>query len=301
MDKHPVVLYKTLVVGVIILFIGVGVQPVFAVKTIETYDTELEEITIQFYETDRTYNHTILLTKEQVKELENIFNSVRSSLDNADSPIEIEVIYDNAVVSLDNLGLLPDEMNIEYTQRLVKGKTQNPTIVNTFKRWSNSKGSMDANENFNCYISGSATETYFQSPIGTISWGLMNMIWEFFARFEYFREYFIFPILSFFSFPLIFLMPVLWLANPIPFGYRIGYGAKYSTPDGNEKRPAKGWVHTEGDNGTKDWEGSFYGNLPKPQFAGLLSLCYTGTIGYTGIKYIDDYFGYALWVKIRYK
>lgn len=31
MDKHPAVLYKTLVVGVMILFIGMGIQPAIAV------------------------------------------------------------------------------------------------------------------------------------------------------------------------------------------------------------------------------------------------------------------------------
>jgi len=33
MSKNPAVLYKTLVVGVIVLFVGLGVQPAFAVKS----------------------------------------------------------------------------------------------------------------------------------------------------------------------------------------------------------------------------------------------------------------------------
>ena len=40
MVKNPVLLYKTLVVGVIVIFIGVGIQPAFAVNIISTDNEE---------------------------------------------------------------------------------------------------------------------------------------------------------------------------------------------------------------------------------------------------------------------
>ena len=63
---------KSLIIGIIVLFLGVAVQPgIIADVSIKSDNSDLEEITIQFYESDRSSNHTILLTKEQVDELEN--------------------------------------------------------------------------------------------------------------------------------------------------------------------------------------------------------------------------------------
>lgn len=45
MDKHPAIMYKVLVVGVIVLFIGIGVQPSVAVKSEEIIDEPIVEIT----------------------------------------------------------------------------------------------------------------------------------------------------------------------------------------------------------------------------------------------------------------
>ena len=53
MDRNPKVLYKTLVVGVIVLFVGLGVQSAFAVKPVKSTYIGNEEIEV-FYDVEIT-------------------------------------------------------------------------------------------------------------------------------------------------------------------------------------------------------------------------------------------------------
>jgi hypothetical protein len=287
---------KILTFGIILLFLGVCIQPVFAV---ESDNSELEEITIQFFETDRTYNHTVFITSEQAKELENIFNNVKNSLNSTDCPIEIESFYNNAIVSMDELGLLPADMTIEYAQKLITGKMQNPIIMNFFKIWIEKKGLIESDENFMCYIAGSTGGTHFQGPIGYISWVFMQNIYNISRIFENFHKFFVSPIISFFSLIFYLFFPIIWSFKPLAFGYLIGFGQKVKWDFGYEYYPARGEVYTEGKYGTKTWEGLFFGNLPIPKFIGLFNFCFPGAIGFTGIKYRTNYIGYTLWIKIR--
>jgi hypothetical protein len=127
-------LKNSLVVGIIFLFISVGIQPAFANDiSIKLDNSELVEIKVEFYETDRTYNHTVLLTHEQTEELKNLINDYEIKLENTDNKIETEAIYKNIVVSLNEYGLLPEDMSIEKAQRLVTGKEHNPVVVKLFE------------------------------------------------------------------------------------------------------------------------------------------------------------------------
>jgi len=304
-------LNKTLVVGIIVLFVGVGVQPAFAEISIEPENNELEEVTIQFFEADRKYNHTVMLTQEQVKELNNLISNFENRLNSTDNPIELETIYNDAIISLNALGFLPDHMSIDYVQRLVTGKEQDSRIINIFERTINSKkGSFEDDENFLCLISGRTTYAFS----GGLSLRLI-LIWsEFLERLS--ENYYFFALfLSLFVdmlliVPLLILVifaPFIWNYIPISIGYDLGFGAIYDFM-WETKFPSKGWVHTTGLNGIKTWDGKMYGNIPLEKFyAFLYYQCFPGALGFTGIKipYGGDhsafYFGFALWVKIRLK
>jgi hypothetical protein len=54
MDRNPALLYKTLVVGVIILFVGLGLQPAIAV-TSQTIDNDDESVASDEYNEIITY------------------------------------------------------------------------------------------------------------------------------------------------------------------------------------------------------------------------------------------------------
>ena len=90
-----------MVIGVIILFLSVAVQPVIiADDSIIFNNSELVEITVEIYEVDKTYNHTVMLTQEQAEELELLINNTKSVLDTADNLDETEAIFKDILFSL---------------------------------------------------------------------------------------------------------------------------------------------------------------------------------------------------------
>ena len=166
-----------LVVGVIVLFIGVGIQPAFAIKP----DTsELIEITVEICKLNGVHENTVMLTSEQTEELENLINNFEIELDDTDSIDETEAIFKDTIVSLNELKLLPNSIVIEDAQHLVTGKEQNPIIVKILERYySNNKKSLDNNENTLCLIAGFTSHTYFLGPIGRILYYLIDFLpWE---------------------------------------------------------------------------------------------------------------------------
>jgi hypothetical protein len=306
MTNNPV-LYKSLVVGVIVLFVGVGIQPAFADISIKSDNSELEKITIQFFETDRTYNHTVLLTQEEVRKLDNLITNFNNRLESVDNPTETETIFKNTVVSFYNLGLLPKDVKIEDAQRLVTGMKQNPSIVKSLERWvGNHRGTFDDNENFLCLISGNTKYTIFQGPTGRIFYSLMDSFLVLLEKMFYNHPILHSILLEIIIHPIIWFMilsTLFWNTNPLPIGYEIGLGY-WSSPMWFPPHysPAEGWVKTLGLNGKKIWEGEFFGKLPIPGFLAYLAECYTGVLGFTGLKIglFDSHFymGSALWVKI---
>ena len=289
MNKKPL-LYKTLIVGIIVLFIGVGIQPAFADVSFESNNSELVEITVQFYEVDRTFNHTVLLTQEKVEELDIMINNFKSQLDSTDNPIETETIYKNAVASFDELGLLPDDMSVEYVQQLVIGKEQNPRIMRLLESYYNkNQKSIDNKTNFLCLISGESINTLLLGPFPLL-FGLRGIL-SFVVYIEFLRwlkdnnpDIWSWWLSTFgrFDFGLFFLRMLLWIAFaevlnffPLKIGAFIRYGwFKIDDPEaGPESIPAEGWVNTYGLSGTKNWSGGFYGNA----------------FGFTGIKITRDF------------
>lgn len=301
MVKQSGILSKALVVGVIVLFLGVAVQPAFAEVSIKSDNSELVEITVEFYEIDKTYNHTVLLTKEQVKELENLINDFEIQLDNADSKIETKAIFKDTIRSLNALGILPKDMSIDKAQQLVTGEEHNPKMVKLLERWINKNPkSLGSNRNALCLIAGRTNQTQFFGPIATL---LSFVFLPYSIPYVGLLFLFIFAILvEFFN---IF---------PLAYGHRIGIGGVYYDDD-EGWLPAEGWVTTLGLLGIKSWKGSFYGHiLPILELIIPIvgALGYPGVFGFIGIKiitgikdYIKDYlrvphfyFGTALWVNI---
>jgi hypothetical protein len=281
---------KILVFGVILLFIGIGVQPAFAEISIDPDNSELVEITVQFYDADRTYNHTVMLTKEKAQKLEYLEDNFKAQIDSIDNPIETETIIKNAILSLKELGLLPDYISIDYAQSLVTGKEQNPWIKSAFEKWTNKKkDSFNENENILCIILGDSNRTSFAGPVPilllihyviiinrinrVLDWVsstskigelLSNIFKELFREIYQFRLYF-----------WLFLVAGINFL-PLKIGAIIGYGFPNFDPFSYDKYPAEGWVYTIGASGKKIWSGSFSGLV----------------LGFTGIKIIRNYFDF---------
>ena len=282
-------LSKILIICIIALFFGVGIQPAFAEAAKEGDNFEMKEITIQFCEADSIYNHTVLLTAEQTEDLENIIDALKNELESIDSSVDADLIYKNALVSLNEFGLFPENISIEYAQRLVTDKEQSPLIKKVFEKYSKKKKSNNENENILCLILGDSNRTTFAGSVPILSlihyvliinrinrildWVsstskigelLSNIFKELFREIYQLRLYF-----------WLFLATSINLL-PLKIGALIGYGFPNFDPFSYDEYPAEGWVYTLGASGKKIWSGSFSGLV----------------IGFTGIKIIRDYFDF---------
>jgi hypothetical protein len=296
---------RILTTVVILLFIGVGLQSAFAINPIKPDDSELEEITVQFYETDKTYNHTVMLTRGQIVELENLIDDFEIKIDNADNRLETEAIYKDTVVSLNDYGILPDGMSVEKAQRLITGKEHNPVVVSLFERWYNrNHKSMGHNENVLCFIGGYSSNSVPVRGIFTIITPIWNFLVKTFNKLgkigPIFEEIFHEILIS-----SMIMLNELMALQPFGIGFELLFGDELNS----EYTPSHVEINTLGLNGKKTFNGEMYGQLPLPPFIlpyHTSLYCFPGAIGFTGIKILDIthysniivYLGSALWVKL---
>jgi len=290
-----------LVVAIIILFFGVCIQPAIADIRTETNNSELEEITIQFYETDRTFNHTVMLTKGQIIELENLIDDFKSQLDSVDNEFETKNIYKNAVLNFDKMGLLPDYMSLDYAQQIVIDSEGNPCIIKIFEKiYNKKKVNFDENENLFCLISGVTNNTVFYSPSfllfvlhALLSFARFTILVNWLDNINNDLLYWCLSNFGNFSLNLVIFRMFLWLGiagilnlYPLKIGSFLHYGGVEGGYRAPQEVPAEGWINTDGLFGKKNWSGNFYGNV----------------IGFTGIKItknIFDHYYLGTAVKIR--
>jgi hypothetical protein len=245
---------------------------------------------VQFFEEEKTYNHSVLLSKDKIEELEYLKNTFKEQINLSDNPIETELLFNNTILSLNELGLLPKDMSINYAQNLVIGKKRDSWMISTFEKWINKeKKSYDEYENILYLIAGDSNRTSFAGPvpilllihyviiiyrINTIlNWVsesskigelLSNIFKELFREIYKLRLYF----WLFLGAGINFL--------PIKIGAIIAYGFPNFDPFNYDDYPAEGWVYTLGASGKKIWSGGFWGLV----------------LGFTGIKIIKDYFDF---------
>jgi hypothetical protein len=130
---------KGLVCAVIFLFVSIAAMPAVTsqVRTTMPFlvgsprinspqNNELIETTVQLCKPDGLENYTIMLTKEKSEQLDTLIANFKASLDNAKTMNETVEIYNDMIVSLDELGLIPNSMSVEQAQQLVTGSITNP-------------------------------------------------------------------------------------------------------------------------------------------------------------------------------
>jgi hypothetical protein len=128
MDKYPLI-RKCLVVGTILIFIGVAVAPSINFQVVKaTYDNDLVEVTTQACGIKGFGDATVKLTRQQYQNLKQYLVEFRLRLNQTTTREEAVPIFIEAVVELNKYGLLPKEMNVAQTQRLVLGGYKNAVI-----------------------------------------------------------------------------------------------------------------------------------------------------------------------------
>lgn len=316
MQKNSI-LDKTLVVGVIILFIGVYVQPAFAFNVNSSNDLNLKnesnninkvEYIIQIVRTDEIIKHKVTLTEEVVTNLESLFEQIRADLNNSESKEETTKIYNDAADSFRNFGLLPEDISVNEIKQLMTGSNRDLDNIRYKKEMGNGF------ENRFCFVAGKTTLTFSVGPViffsilGLAFLSFLDCIHEDYDISEK-------PILdiiytAFCGIIWLPLLPLLILSIPsvlsiipVSLGSIITLGNTHWEPPYNDvDTPSKGWIRTIGLNGKRSYDGSFYGQLGEVPF--LIAGYYIGITGFTGVNIRNIktdkvfYLGFALHVKI---
>jgi hypothetical protein len=281
---------KILTTGIIILFLGLAFAPsLHANAPEEVLDGELVEITTEVCGLPGQKPQTVQLTTEDAEAVDKLFEEIKTKLDNIESREEAVKIFNEAIVELDQYGLLGG-LSIEQAKRLVTSRYQQQRL---------SSMPMDENENRFCLIMGKTSWIWIFSFIPYC----LNILFSMISDNGY--------IGLLVSQALIAISDVL----PIDFFNIICFGNYiWESPYYNEGRyrPSEGWIWTFGIRGVQEVDGCFYGNLPLPpckfdipSIHPIWEYVYPGAVGFTGIHifhriidYDTFFIGTSLNVKI---
>lgn len=293
-------------VAVILFFFGAGFVASLHNNIVKgSNDNEFVEVIIQAYDLEDDNTYTLLLTKQQLRELQRIFDDLKNRLSTSTSIEDTQNIFNSTLVSMNRFNLLPNGMSIEQAQKLVTSTNQNtiPLIQKKSTKFLTDTISGTIQNSF-CYIAGNTSNTHFAKPITRITMYLFDIM-------DYSSQNII----------LVRLSTALWLVfNPLStisqtiltlqgnhYGASIFFGNFHFYPYPNWLFPAQGWISTNGINGKQNISGSFWGQKMtsgwQPQDDWYMNYSWRGCVGFTGfITYVDSdnayYLGSALYVNV---
>lgn len=292
-------LIKTLTLGIVVLFISVSIQPVFAVnlKYNDEYinDSKIEYI-IEIVREDEVIEHTVFLTKEEANDLDILIEDIRFKLDNSESTESTYQIFYDAVDSFYSLGVFSENISINEIKDLITGKNRDINNIH-FKKEIN-----DGFENRFCFVVCNTTNTLSFGPItllNILAFIPFAIYASFFdnlehnfnlSRFKLLTKLFMIPYyLLYISFLSLTVCSYLSVTSrqPVSIGSLISFGyCQHSMyPWGyDEYYSSNGWIYTLGLNGKKSYNGDFYGGLSK--IWAIFWDYYNGITGFTGISII---------------
>ena len=324
---------KGLVVGIIVLFIGVGVYPAFAVNinsinskeiAFENDNDDLIEITIYDCKTDHLKYRTINITKNQVNDFKNLFKDFRKKQDKATTFKETFEIYIEMIEALDKIGLSPEYEYIKLKQQKIKEiYKKNYVEIFSKKYYFRNNETVPYDDNKLCLISGRTTNTILINPISLITTrigdgledigGIIQIFYEllgllFNSNFLYYLYSFLYKCSDYFVNTLSYKLTAPINNKKGHFGCSIGLGGMNWNDPAGTPSAARGWVNTFGLKGKKNWTlmrgateyawyfGGIYYPTIKYEF-------YPGVNGFFGTGYhLNEecyYIGFASLAKIK--
>ncbi|MCK4416483.1 MAG: hypothetical protein KAU84_04945 [Thermoplasmatales archaeon] len=251
---------KKKIIGILVcmLLIGTAVLTasgtVLIEKTSKSTNHEFIELTTEICGIPGLQSFSVKITKQDYHKLETLFDTIKSRFDTTSTRNGAEEIFEEAVIELNKIGLLPMGMNICQIKQLVIGGFLNSLHMrfqDTFRlnHLSNKSG------NTNCLVIGKTDYTYFRPfPALVIDIPIFYTLLEYLYSISS-------PIAS------ILLLPYAFrVMQPLKFGSQAYFGQRYKlTEQGNVTRDdsysSSGWVWTIGSNGIQKWNDTFYGNL----------------------------------------
>ncbi len=284
---------------IVVVFIGSGIHPALGVDTkssfnsstlgsdIESVNDELVEISVSFYKSNEMEKHKVMLTLDQVNKLDNIINDIKNDLENSKNIEDTISIFDQAIISFHNLGLLPNHISINEIQKLIKNNYDN---VCSYEKKSGLNENLDNDSitNENCYISGELDTTFIFSPAII---GLHNMMLKVWEVGEMISE--IFPWLIneqiIMMWVMVFSLVIYKLMNA-QLKRRLAIGSEICVgiTDFSDTSPVPsfGWISTDGLYGKKNISGYLYGYISELTLFIITTIIrfYSGVVGFNGLK-----------------
>jgi len=295
---------KILAILINTLFIGISIAPSISAEMNRTNNVE---ITVNIYGLGYIEEKTVSVSEEEINEIKSYINEIKFKLEKAETREEVTKIFEDSIMTLNNFNLLSKDLSIENIHKSIFGEdtknAKNFLIDNIFDGYPT-----DINENYFCLTAGETTNTVSYGPVWRSSirlWqSLGNIFISLYDRLDAGGFYYIANLVEkLFGIPLLLSLFLIILSspisnlNPIPIGGNLCLGKHQASFFGADRYyPAEGWIYTIGLNGIKEWNGSFYGQLPLvcgPWFLRLFgSDFYPGLYCFTGIKlgFLGNYF-----------
>ncbi|MBN1280361.1 MAG: hypothetical protein JXA00_01795 [Candidatus Thermoplasmatota archaeon] len=155
---------KRAAVAIIILFIGGMVAPSITHSGATASDDRGSvEITVTAYGIRGIGDTSVHLSHQQYQGLQQYLGQFRERLNQTTTRQEAVPVFKEAVVELNEYGLLPKEMSVAQAQRLVTGQTL-PTALAT-QLLERTPVAFGENENVVCLLAGSLTGTMPHNPL----------------------------------------------------------------------------------------------------------------------------------------
>ena len=296
---------KIFTISLIVLLLNVTIIPSI---TANVTQDDLVEITSEFSGL-AGHKTTVKLTQQEAAELEQVIDDIKVKLDNANTREETIVIFKEAVVELDEYGLLGD-LSVEQAQRLVTGRYQDSRVMTLFQQLFKRSQSSDFECNLLSLIAGKTTETLIIPPI-SLALNRIFYTWAYLCillleslnlYLEEFYYFLVFVLLAASS--VNYVIQSAFSLIPIALLNGISFGELYNMPgEGNVINPASGWIHTIGLLGIKSWKDRIFGQI-FPFMCPFFGVTYIGIIGFTGFNIFNKktgntfYMGTAPFVKI---
>lgn len=293
-----------IIIGIVLLFIGNIVSPVFSADIdILSDSNDVVEFTVETCGFDKNDKHSVNLSLEDAEKLKILFDEIQDKLSNIKSREEAEVIFENAVTKLDDLGFLGD-LSFDKAVEFVTRKYLDSRIYSVFEKDINDFD-MNSKRNNLCLISGVTKNSWF-SGLFSRAFFLMVLMLITFASLSLLM--FTNIVMAFLETLILYSFEMTFFSNfnIMPICNSIGFGYDYYPlwDDYSYEIPAHGWIWTLGLNGIKKWNGSFYGKLFRVGMFKFDQTFRIGVVGFTGIHIRNkatekDYFlGSALKVRL---
>ena len=147
-------LKKGLSVGVIILLTSITIAPTFIA---DFPNNEMIDFTVIIFGHGRIKSHNVSISNKDAYRLDQTFNDMRDRLNNSNSRDETTDIYNDMVLTIDELGLLPNSCSVKEVQTLITGMIRFSETTNEFS----TSNLNDMCENWDCQISGDISNLDF--------------------------------------------------------------------------------------------------------------------------------------------